>query len=311
MATKFLNGLDLANQKVINVADPTSNTDGANKQYVDAVARGLSWKASVRAASTANVTVSSAPSTLDGITLVANDRVLLKDQTTGTENGIYVFSAAASPLTRAADLPASNDARGVAVSIDSGTVNNDRVYLQTADPAVVGTNALAFSQLGGSTTYSAGNGLQLSSNTFSVLAADSSINVAAGGISIASAAAGAGLGLSAGVLSVNTSTGLEVSGDNVRLAAATGTGLTGGGASALAVDTAVVARKYATTIGDGSSTSIAVTHSLGTQDVLVQVLDATTHAAVMTDWVATSTSVVTLTFATAPASSAYRVVVHG
>lgn len=89
-----------------------------------------------------------------------------------------------------------------------------------------------------------------------------------------------------------------------------GNGLTSSGGNAI-VDTTVVVRKFAATIGDGTSTSIAVTHSLGTQDVTVSVRDATTNAFVMCDITANSTSQVTLGFAVAPASNAYRVAVHG
>ncbi|HYF74168.1 MAG TPA: hypothetical protein VD864_15155 [Nocardioides sp.] len=74
---KFGNGIDLAGQRGVNVGDPSSGTDIANKQYVDAFARGLSWKASVVAASTANVDIASAPASLDGVTLSSGDRVLL------------------------------------------------------------------------------------------------------------------------------------------------------------------------------------------------------------------------------------------
>jgi hypothetical protein len=69
--------------------------------------------------------------------------------------------------------------------------------------------------------------------------------------------------------------------------------------------------KYAQTIGDGSATSIAVTHGLGTSDVLVQLRDASTGALIITDWAPTSTTVVTLTFATAPATNAVRVTIVG
>lgn len=314
MATKFLNGVDLASQKVINLADPTSNTDGANKQYVDAVARGLSWKRAVRAASTGNVSLSSAPATLDGVSLSANDRVLLKDQTTATENGIYVYASTGAALTRATDAQTGDDARGMAVSVDSGTINNDRVYTQTADPGVIGTASLSFSQLGGAgTTYTAGAGLNESpAGTFNVTNTDGSITVAADTVSLGSGAAGAGLTLTSGVLDVAPGTGLEINADTIRIAtSAAGAGLTGGGGSALAVDTSVVARKFSTSVGNGSLTSIAVTHSLGTQDVVVSVQEVSTHAYVVTDWVATSTSVVTLSFAVAPTTNQYRVTVIG
>jgi hypothetical protein len=89
-----------------------------------------------------------------------------------------------------------------------------------------------------------------------------------------------------------------------------GNGLASSGGN-LIVDTAVTVRKFAQLIGNGSSTSLTVTHNLGTQDITCSVRDASTNELVDCDIVATSTTQATFTFATAPASNAYRVVVHG
>lgn len=105
--------------------------------------------------------------------------------------------------------------------------------------------------------------------------------------------AGNGLTKTGNTLDVGAGTGITVAADSV------------------AIDTTVVARKYAATIGDGSATSIAVTHNLGSKDVVVSFRDASTDAAVVADWTATSTNVVTANFATAPASNAIRVAVIG
>lgn len=86
-----------------------NQNDLVDRSYVDASAQGLKPHASVKAASTANVTIASAPATLDGTTLIAGDRLLLKNQATASENGIYVFSAAGTALTRAADMDAAWD----------------------------------------------------------------------------------------------------------------------------------------------------------------------------------------------------------
>jgi phage-related tail fiber protein len=95
---------------------------------------------SVVAASTANVNISSAPSTLDGVTLVAGERVLLKDQTAGAENGVYVFTAAASPLTRAPDFDEDSEfLYGATVYVTEGSVYADTRWKMTSDNVVVGT----------------------------------------------------------------------------------------------------------------------------------------------------------------------------
>lgn len=266
MAKKILNGLDLVNQKIVNLADPSSATDAATKQYVDNNGEGKQWKSPVRAATTANGTLATAYAngqTIDGVTLATGDRILIKDQTTGQDNGIYVVAASGAP-SRASDANTNGElAPGTTVYVTEGTVNGDKSYSITSNAAItIGTTSHTWGQTGGSgTTYSAGDGLQLTSTTFSV--------------------------------KLDTASGLSV------------------GAGGLKVDTAVVARKYAANIGNGASTSIAVNHALGTRDVHVSVHDAATYEEVECDVVKTDTANVTLTFATAPASNAYRVVVIG
>lgn len=96
----------------------------------------------VRAASTANVTIASldAGQTLDGVTLVQGDRVLLKNQTTGAENGVYVINADGQAATRSKDWPAGQDVSGYAARAYAGTTQANTVWAAYAEPAVVGTN---------------------------------------------------------------------------------------------------------------------------------------------------------------------------
>lgn len=262
MPRKFYNGIDSANQRVLNVADPTSATDAANKQYVDALLQGLSWKAPVRVASTANLTISAPGATINGVTMVINDRFLAKDQTTTSQNGIYIWNGAAVAATRALDANSTAELRNATVYVSEGTVGADTAYVQTAEVTTVDTTAQTWVQTGGGTTYSAGNGLQLTSTTFSVLA-----DPVAGG-------------------------GIVVSAAGVR------------------VDTAVVVRKFAANIGNGSLTSIAVTHNLGTTDITYSLKEVSTSAIVEADVVVTDGNNVTFTFATAPTTNQFRVVIH-
>jgi hypothetical protein len=259
---KIMNGLDLQSQKIISLADPAANTDAANKQYVDNVARGLQWKAPVRAASTTNVTLASPGATLDGATLAANDRVLLKNQTTASENGIYVWTASGSTLTRSTDADTSGElAPGTSVSVTEGTVNADKVFMIISDAAItIGTTSQTWGQLSGGTNYSSGNGISIAGSVISAVSA------ASGGISIV--------------------------------------------AGGIQLDNSIATRKFSANIGNGSATSIAVTHNLGTQDITVAVRDTATNSGVLVDWVATDTNTVTLIFAVAPASNAYRATVH-
>ena len=260
---KIMNGLDLQSQKIIALADPSANTDAANKQYVDNVARGLQWKSPVRAASTANITITAPGATIDGVTLAANDRVLLKNQTAAAENGIWLWNGAAVTMTRAVDADGSGElAPGTAVTATEGTTNGDKVWMITSDTAVtVGTTAQTWGQLGGGTTYTPGNGIAIAAGVVSAVA------VASGGVQVV--------------------------------------------AGGIQLDASIAARKFSANVGNGAATAIAVAHNLGTQDVTVTVREVSSQARVLLDWVATDVNTVTLTFAVAPASNAFRVSVVG
>ena len=163
--------VSLNSQKITNLADPTADADAANKGYVDGVAQGLDVKDSVKATTTANGTLASAfanGQTIDGITLATNDRILIKDQSTQTENGIYKVNASGAP-TRVDDLATGADAAGAFVFVEQGTVNAENGFVCTSNKgsAVVGTNNLVFSQFSGAGQITAGNGLEKSGNTLS------------------------------------------------------------------------------------------------------------------------------------------------
>ncbi len=263
MAKKVLNGLDLQSQKIVGLADPSASSDAANKQYVDNVARGIQWKAPVRVATTANGALASAYAngqSIDGVTLATGDRVLIKNQTAASENGIYTVNLSGAP-TRAGDADTNGElAPGTAVSVTEGTTNADKVWMIISDAAVViGTTAQTWGQLSGGTSYTAGNGIQVAGSVISAVA----------------------------------TTGIVVTG------------------AGIGIDSSLVARKYSTNVGNGSLTAIAVTHNLGTKDVEVTLREVSSDAAAITDWVATDTNTVTLGFAVAPASNAYRVTVIG
>jgi hypothetical protein len=260
---KIMNGLDLSNQKVTNLGDPSANTDGANKQYVDNIARGVQWKAPVRAATTGTGTLATAfanGQSVDGVTLITGDRILIKDQASGAENGIYTVSASGVP-TRAVDADTNGElAPGTTTLVTEGTANGDKSFAITSNAAItIGITASTWGQIGGGTTYTASNGVLLTGANFTAVA---------------------------------------------------GTGITVG-AGGIAIDTGAVARKYSANIGTGSSTSIVVTHGLGTKDVTVSLRQNSDDAGFLTDWVATDVNSVTLTFATAPTSNQHRVTVTG
>jgi hypothetical protein len=150
---------------------PSSDLHAATKAYVDSVTEGLHIHPSVVAATTANVALATAlenGDVLDGVTLATNDRILVKNQTTQSENGIYVVQASGQP-TRATDFDTASEIdSGDFVFVSSGTANASTGWVQINKPVTIGTDAIAFSQFSGSGTYVAGTGLTLTGNSFSV-----------------------------------------------------------------------------------------------------------------------------------------------
>jgi hypothetical protein len=150
---------------------PTVDLHAATKAYVDSVAEGLHVHASVVAATTANIDLSTAVENgdvLDGVTLATGNRILVKNQSTASENGIYVVAASGAP-TRATDYdsPAEIDG-GDFVFVTGGTVNDNTGYVQTNTVGTIGTDPIAFSQFSGAGTFAAGTGLTLTGSTFSI-----------------------------------------------------------------------------------------------------------------------------------------------
>lgn len=249
----------MGSHKITGLAPPTSGSDAATKDYADAAAAGIDAKGSCRAATTANITLSGAQ-TIDGVSVIAGDRVLVKDQSTGSQNGIYVCASGA--WARATDCDTTGEYTSQAFTfIEEGTVNGSTQWkVSTTGAITVGTTSVTWAQFGAAGSYTAGSGLTLSGSTFNV---------------------GAG-------------TGIIANADDV------------------AIDTSVVVRKYSANVGDNSSTSIAVTHSLGTRNVQVTVYrNSTPWDQVLVDNERTDTNTVTLKFAVAPTTNQYTCVVQG
>jgi hypothetical protein len=152
--------------KITNLADPTNDQDAATKYYVDTVAQGLDVKASVLVGTTANITLSGAQ-TIDGVSVVAGDRVLVKNQTTQADNGIYV--AASGAWARSADANTWDELVSAYTFIEEGSTYADSGWVCTINKGgTLGTTPITWSQFSGAGTYLAGTGLTLSGNTFSI-----------------------------------------------------------------------------------------------------------------------------------------------
>lgn len=265
--------LSINSHKLTNVTDPTSAQDAATKNYVDGLLNGLDWKNSVRVATTAAGTL--ATSFENGDTI---DGVVL-----ATGNRILIKDQAA---------PAEN---GVYVVAASGAPTR-------------ATDCDASAEVTGGFTVFVNEGTSNADTAWSLTTNDT-ITLGTTGLTftqisgLGQITAGAALTKSGNTLDVAVdNSSIEVSGDALRVKAA-------GVTDAMLAST--FTKKSTGTIGDGASTSIAYTHSLGTRAVLVEVYDSSTFETVLCDVTRNSTSQVTLGFATAPASAAYTVVVIG
>jgi hypothetical protein len=152
-------------------ADPSSDLHAATKQYVDAATAGLNVHASVKVATTANVNLANAidnNKTIDGYTLSTGDRILVKNQSTAADNGVYIVASNGAP-TRATDYNQAGEVdAGDFIFIENGTVNGKTGWIQTNLITTLGTDAIAFTQFSGAGTYSAGSALTLTGSTFSI-----------------------------------------------------------------------------------------------------------------------------------------------
>jgi hypothetical protein len=177
--------------KATGLGTPTNTTDAATKAYVDSVAQGLSVKTAVRVATTANITLSGIQ-TIDGVTLVAGDRVLVKNQSTNTQNGVY--DAASGAWTRSTDSDTGAELVNAFYFVTLGTTLQATGWTQsTPGPITIGSTAIVFNQFSGAADYQAGNGLTKTGLTFDVGTASSArIVVNADNIDLATSGVTAG-----------------------------------------------------------------------------------------------------------------------
>ena len=263
MARKFFTDLDLQSvSKVINVPTPTAAGDAVPKSYVDSAVEGLAWKDSARVATQSNINLASPGATIDGVTMASQDRVLVRNQSTQSQNGIYVWNGASTALTRSLDASTFAELEQAIITVEEGT-DAGTTWRQTQINGVIDTNNVIFSSF--------------------------------------AAAAPAASETTAGIAEIATQAEVDAGTDDARiitpLKLATWSGRI---------------RKYAASFGDGSATSYVITHNFNTRDVTVVVFpNSGTYDNVEVDVGRTSVNEVTLVFATAPTSNAYRVVVIG
>jgi hypothetical protein len=247
--------------KVINLPSPSSSGDAVSKSYVDSLVEGLAWKDSCRVATQANLNLSSPGATIDGITMASQDRVLVRAQSTASENGIYVWNGASTAMTRSLDASTFAELEQAVTTVEEGT-SAATTYRQDQVNGTIGSSTISWVTFG----------------TSAPAASEST----------------------AGIAELATQAETDAGTDDARIVTplklATWSGRI---------------KKYSVSIGDGSATSYTVTHNLASRDVHVTIYNASTYDEVLTDVTHSTTNTLTIVFATAPASDAYRVVVVG
>lgn len=204
--------LSMGANNITNLATPVLATDAATKNYVDSVAVGINVKTSCAAATTANITLSGAQ-TIDGVSVVAGNRVLVKNQTAPADNGIYVASASA--WTRATDADTWAELIGAMVFISAGTINGLTSWISnTTSGGTIGVTAVTFVQFGASQSYTAGTGITLSGNQFSLT---TPVTVSSGGTGVSSLT---GVPWGNGGSAMTVATGAQLSGQMAGVGAA-------------------------------------------------------------------------------------------
>jgi hypothetical protein len=263
MAKKVFTDFDFQSvSKVVNLPTPSSSGDAAPKSYVDSLVEGLAWKDSCRVATQSNLNLSSPGATIDGITMASQDRVLVRAQSTASENGIYVWNGSSTAMTRSLDASTFPELEQAVTTVEEGT-SAGTTYRQDQVNGTIGSSTITWVTFG--------------------------------------TAAPAASETTAGVAEIATQAEVDAGTDDARIVTPL----------KLATYSGRI-RKYVASFGDGSATSYVITHNFNTRDVQVSVFpNSGTYDDVVVDVGRTSVNEVTLVFATAPSSNAYRVVVVG
>ena len=241
----------------LQVSAPSNDLDAANKAYVDAARSGLDVKQSVRAATTAAVNLASqleAGDTLDtSVTLVAGDRVLVKDQSTASENGIYVVQSTGAAV-RATDFDGAGEVSGGAFTfVEEGTVNADAGFVVTSNGAItVGTDAIVWAQFSGAGSFTAGDGLTKSGTTINAVGTAGRISVSSDAIDIDTTYVGQATITTLGTIATGTWNGTAIAGQYG------GTGVANTGKTVTLGGNLTTSGAHATTLTTTATTSITL-----------------------------------------------------
>ena len=305
------------------VATPTDAAHIATKGYVDAARQGLDVKQSVRAATVGAINISAdleAGDLIDGVTLVAGDRVLVKDQSTATENGIYV-AVASGAASRSSDANGPADTGelkpGTFTFVEEGAVNSDKGFVVSTNGTItIGSTSIAWTQFSGAGSFTAGDGLSQSGNTINVNVTSNRTAITADAIDISANYVGQSSITTLGTITTGVWNGTDVAvadggtGASDATTARTNLGIktTAGAATTSAATLARVAAQGNTAHSSGTSTT-AVVHNFNTTDVIVQVYEVATGETVVGDVNRTNADTVTVVLLGSHSANAFRIVV--
>jgi hypothetical protein len=311
----------------IKVATPTDAAHAATKGYVDAARQGLDVKKSVRAATTVAVNLTSeleAGDTIDtNVTLVAGDRVLVKNQGTASQNGIYVVQSSGAAV-RATDANGTADtgevSGGTFTFVEEGAVNADSGWVVSTNGAItVGTDAMNWVQFSGAGQVIAGDGLTKDGNTLNVGGTTDRITVSANAVDIASTYVGQNTITTLGTITTGTWNGTDIAvadgGTGSGTASGARTNLAETSASGLTTSTPVLARiskqGCAASTGSPAISTTTVTHNFGTTDVMVQIYEVASGATVFGDVSRSNGNTISVVLNGAISANDYTIVVTG
>ena len=291
----------LNNQKIVGLGTPTADTDAATKLYVDNAALGLDAKASVKAATTTNIALSGAQ-TVDGVSLVTNDRCLVKDQSTASANGIYDVKAGA--WTRSTDMDTWAEVPSAFVFVEQGTTQADSGWVATADQGgTLGSTNITWTQFSGAGQITAGAGLTKTGNTLDVGGTTNRITVATDAVDIAATYVGQASITTVGTITAGTWTGTDI---------AVADGGTGASTAAAARTNLGAVGKYAGTLAALSAgVELNIVHNLNSTDVIAAFKVVASNVDLELAWRTVDANTVGVTADIAYSASAVRAVVIG
>ena len=307
------------------VATPTDSAHIATKGYVDSARQGLDVKASVRVATTAAINLSTdlqAGDAIDGVTLVAGDRVLVKNQGTASENGIYV-AVTSGAASRSSDANGTADTgeltSGTFTFVEAGTVNFDSGFVVSTDGTItVGSTGITWTQFSGAGSFEAGDGLSKSGTQVNVNVTANRTAITSDAIDISANYVGQSSITTLGTITTGIWNGTDVavadggSGASDAASARTNLGIktTAGAVTTSTSTLARVASQGCAASASGTSTT-TVTHNFNTLDVSVQIVEVTGGATVFGDVVRANADTVTVTLLGSIGAGDYRIVVTG